>query len=71
MQGIAAAAAVDSADYEQCVEVLLPCVQQLSRDPEAEIRGTAVKQLSGLGELIAAHPALVKAFAFTFGLARS
>jgi hypothetical protein len=34
------------------VEVLLPLVQQLARDHEAEIRSTAVKQLAGLGEHI-------------------
>ncbi len=49
LQGIAAAAAGPTAPYGDCVEVLLPLVQQLARDPEAEIRATAVKQLPGLG----------------------
>jgi hypothetical protein len=34
------------------VELMLPLIQQLARDHEAEIRSTAVKQLSGLGEHI-------------------
>lgn len=52
LQGIAAAAAGSTVEYGDCVEVLLPLVQQLARDHEAEIRSTAVKQLAGLGEHI-------------------
>jgi hypothetical protein len=50
LQGIAAAAAGPTAEYGDCVEVLLPLVQQLTRDPEAEIRATVIKQLPGLGK---------------------
>lgn len=47
-QGIAAAAA--SHRYQDCVEVLLPLVEQLCRDHEPEIRSVAVQQIVGLGE---------------------
>jgi hypothetical protein len=57
LQGIAAAAAGPTAEYGDCVEVLLPLVQQLTRDPEAEIRATVVKQLPGLGETTVAAAA--------------
>lgn len=50
LQGIAAAAAAPTAEYGEVCEVLLPLVQQVSRDEEAEIRSTAIKQLAGLGE---------------------
>lgn len=49
MQGIAAAAL--TASYQDCVEVLLPLVEHLTRDDEPEIRHVAVQQLRGLGEL--------------------
>jgi hypothetical protein len=38
--------------------VLLPLAVQLSRDPEAEIRATVVKQLAGLGECFWLAPQL-------------
>ena len=46
-QSIAAAAAL--AEYGDVLEVLLPLVERLARDEEAEIRAAVVKQLHGLG----------------------
>lgn len=61
MQGIAAAAL--TADYQDCVDVLLPLVDHLTHDTEPEIRNAAVQQLCGLGELLCERALLSSASA--------
>eukprot|EP00775_Hariotina_reticulata_P013021 gene13021-13150_t len=46
-QGIAAAATNHS--YQDCLEVLIPLVENISKDHEPEIRSVAVQQIVGLG----------------------
>lgn len=48
MQGIAAAATNHS--YQDCLEVLIPLVENISKDHEPEIRSVAVQQIVGLGK---------------------